>query len=50
MRRRKIGEELHTLRADITRLMVFAYPGDVSAMSQMPARDYFLAALDGIGA
>ena len=46
MRRRKIGEELPTLRADIIRLMVLAYPGDVSAMSQMTARDYFLAAFD----
>ena len=46
MRRRKIGEELPTLRADITRLMALAYPGDVSAMSQMMVRDYFLAALD----
>ena len=25
--------------------MALAYPGDVSAMSQMMARDYFLAAL-----
>ena len=46
VRRRKIGEELPTLWADITRLMALAYSGDVSAMSQMMARDYFLAALD----
>ena len=46
MRRRKIGEELPTLRADITSLMALAYPGDVSAMSQMMSLDYFLAALD----
>ena len=46
VRRRKIGEELPTQLADITRLMALAYPGDVSAMSQMIARDYFLAALD----
>ena len=46
MRRRKIREELPTLRADITCLMALAYTGDVSAMSQMMARDYFLAALD----
>ena len=26
--------------------MALAYPGDVSAMSRMMARDYFLAALD----
>ena len=46
VRRKKIDEELPTLRADITRLMPLAYPGDVSAMSQMMARVYFLAALD----
>ena len=46
VRRRKIGEELPTLRADITHLMALAYPGDVSAMSHMMARDYFLAVLD----
>ena len=46
VRRRKIGEELPMLRADITRLMVLAYPGDVFAMSQMMARDYCLAVLD----
>ena len=46
MRRRKIGEELPTLRADITRLMALAYSGDMSAMSQMMAHNYFLAALD----
>ena len=44
--RRKIGQELPTLRADITRLTALAYSGDVSAMSQMMARDYLLAALD----
>ena len=46
VRRRKIGEELPSLRADTTRLMALAYPGDVSAMSQMMARNYFIAALD----
>ena len=46
MRRRKIGEELPTLREDIARLMALAYPGDMSAMSQMMLRDYLLAALD----
>ena len=46
VRRRKIGEELPTLRADITRLIALAYPGDVSVMSPMMARDYFLATLD----
>ena len=46
MRRRRIGDELPTLRADITCLMALACPGDVSAMNQMMARDYFLAALD----
>ena len=46
MRSRKIREELPTLRADITQLMALAYPGDVSAMSQMMARDYFLAPPD----
>ena len=46
VRRRKIGEELPTLRANITRLMALAYLGDVPAMSQMMARDYFLATID----
>ena len=46
VRRRNTGEELPTLQADITRPMALTYPGDVSAMSQMMARDYFLAALD----
>ena len=46
VRRRQIGEELPTLLADLTRLMALAYPGDVSAMSQMMARDYFFATLD----
>ena len=41
MRRRKIEEELPTLRVDITRLMELAYPGDVSAMSQMMAAIIF---------
>ena len=35
VRRRKVGEELPKLRADITRLMALAYPGGVSAMRQM---------------
>ena len=41
VRRRKIGEELPTLQADITCLMALAYPGYVSAMSQMMARKLF---------
>ena len=46
MRCRQNGEKLPMLRADITRLMALAYPGDVSAMSPMMAGYYFLAALD----
>ena len=37
MRCGKIGEELPMLQADITCLMVLAYPDDVSAMSKMIA-------------
>ena len=45
-RRRKNNEDLLTLRADISRLMSLAFPGDVSTMGQKMAIDYFLDALD----
>ena len=45
-RRRKTNEDLPTLRADISRLMSLAFPGDVSTMGQKMTIDYFLDALD----
>ena len=44
--RQKAHEDLPTLRADISRLMSLAFPGDVSMMAQKMAIDYFLDALD----
>ena len=46
LRRRKANEDLPTLRADISRLMSLAFPGNVSSMEQKMAIDYFLDALD----
>ena len=46
VRQRKVNEDLPTLRADISRLMSLAFPGDVSSMGQKMAIDYFLDALD----
>ena len=45
-RRRKTNEDLSTLRADISRLVSLAFPGDVSTMSQKMVIDYFLDALN----
>ena len=45
-RRRKANDDLLTLRADISRLMSLAFPGDVSSMGQKMAIDYLLDALD----
>ena len=45
-RRRKVNEDIPTLRADISQLMSLAFPGDVSSMGQKMAIDYFLDALD----
>ena len=45
-RRRKANEDLPTLRADISRLMSLAFPGDVSSMELKMAIDYFLDAKD----
>ena len=47
-RRRRVNEDLPTLRADVSRLMALAYPGDVSPLSQQMARDAFLTALDDV--
>ena len=45
-RRRKENEDLPALRADISRLMLLTFPGDVSSIGQKMAIDYFLDALD----
>ena len=47
LRARRTGREesLQALHADITRLMVLAYPKDDSPLSRRIARDYFLTAL-----
>ena len=45
-RRGKANADLPALRADISRLMSLAFPGDVSSIGQIVAIDYFLNALD----
>ena len=47
-RRRKANEDLQTLKADISRLMSSAFPGDASSMRQKMAIDYFLDSLDDL--
>src|SRR5688572_28160211 len=44
-RRQADGESLHSLAQDIRRLMVLAYPGAATEMSEMVAIDAFLDAL-----
>ena len=44
-RRRKPGEELPSLRADITTFVAVAHTGDVSPMGHMVAMDNFLTEL-----
>ena len=45
-RRRKPGEDLQSLRPDITSLMTYAYPGEMSTMVHRVARDHFITALN----
>ena len=45
-RRRKTDETLRKLAQDIRRLMMLAYPGDRSQMSERLAKEYFICALD----
>ena len=45
-RRRKNGESLRELAQDIRRLMMLAYPGEKSNLSEHIARDFFLSAID----
>jgi len=45
-RRRKNGESLRELAQDIRRLMMLAYPGEKTNLSEHIARDFFLSALD----
>jgi len=44
-RRRNKGESLRELAQDIRRLMILAYPGEKSTLSEHIARDAFLSAL-----
>jgi len=44
-RRRNRGESLRELAQDIQRLMILAYPGEQSSLSEQLARDAFLSAL-----
>ena len=44
--RRRRGESLQELQQTVRRLMVLAYPGEVSRFSESLAKDAFLAALD----
>jgi len=45
-RRRRTDETLRELAQDIRRLMMLAYPGDRSEMSERLAKEYFICALD----
>ena len=45
-RRRKPNEALRELAQDIRRLMMLAYPGDRSVMSERLAKEHFICALD----